>query len=313
MLGIRKLLAVSTAVFVAATMPISAAQDTSLRAVRGTVGYQPAKDAAFTRVFGSYLVKDNEYAVTQNASNGLIVLADSSEVALGESTTIQVGTITQAAAATPNTLTLVSGAIRFAVKHPAGAQSNYRFVTSTSQLAVRGTVGLYSTGPNGDVISCLECAPGDVTVTAGTNTFGLVTGQTATISIGGVVTVAATAAQVATTFANAGLSTVNSASPFAPGISASTAAAAGAAGTTAAVAGAAAAAAVGVGVAATTNSNNKVNTVPVQPTASPTPSSQSGSALVQSHAVAPAATPAPATVVVPTSTVRESPAAGGRR
>jgi hypothetical protein len=277
-----------------------------LRAIRGTVGYRPAQDAAFTRIFGSYLVKDNDFAVTQAASNGLLVLADSSEVALGVNTMVGVGTITQAAADNPNTVTLVAGAIRFAVKHPAGGRSNYRFVTSTSQLAVRGTVGLFSTGPNGDVVSCLECAPGDVTVTAGTNTIALVTGQTATIAIGGIVTVTATSAAVAATFGNAGLSVANSAASFAPGIGASTAAA-GAAGTTAAVAGAAAAAAaVGVGVAASNNANGKVNTVPV-----PQPSTQGGTAVVSGHAVAPA--PTPPSAVETTATVRQPPTSAGRR
>jgi hypothetical protein len=201
-------------------------------------------------------VQDNQFAVTQVASNALLVLPDSSEVAIGQSTTIQVGAITGAAAATPKAVTLVAGTLRFSVKHPAGQQSSYVFQGSNSQLAIRGTVGLYSSGPNGDVITCLLCDPGDATVTAGGTSQPLLTGQTATIAIGGVITIAATTAILVGAFSSAGLSTsATSASGFASGIGGATGAAAGAAGTTTAIAvGAAAAVAAGVAVA-TSNSS----------------------------------------------------------
>jgi hypothetical protein len=283
-LGIRKLLSCTTAVVIVAAMPVSGAQDTTLRVVRGTVGYQATKDAAFARVFGSYVVQDDQFAVTQAASNGLLVLADSSEVALGQNTTVQVGQITEVAAATPNALTLIAGALRFSIKHPGGGQSNYRFTTTTSQLAVRGTVGLYSTGPNGDVVSCLDCAPGDVTVTAGGNSFPLLTGQTASISIAGIVTISMTAA-LATAFAGTGLSTVaNSTTPFASGIGGGATTGAGVA-STAAIAAGAAAAAAGIGIGVT-------NSQPTA-TATATPTPQAGTAAVSGHAKAPLATPAP--------------------
>jgi hypothetical protein len=245
----RKIAATVAIVSILTAMPVGAAQDSKLRAVRGTVGYQTSSSAPFSRVFGSFIVADNDLAVTQAASNGLLQLADSSGVALGDNTTVQVGQITQAAsAAAPTTMTLVAGSVRFAIKHPAGGQSNYRFVTSTSQLAVRGTVGLYSTGPNGDVVTCLDCAPGDVTVTAGGNTTALLTGQTATISAAGVITVGATvAATVASSttsaFAQAGLNVTNSVASFAPGIGTATAA------TTTAITAGAAAVAAGAGIA----------------------------------------------------------------
>jgi hypothetical protein len=283
----RRLLAFSAVAAILASVPVNAASDSKLRAVRGTVGYQVAKDAPFSRVFGSYVVADNQYAITQAASNGLLQLADSSEVALGESTTIQVGAITQAATATaPTAMTLVAGAVRFAIKHPAGQPSNYRFQSVTSQLAVRGTTGLYSTGPTGDVVTCLDCAPGDVTVTAGGNSFPLLTGQTATISLAGVVTIATTVALVTTAFANAGLSTsANSATAFAPGIN--TATPVGAHVSAAAIAGGAAAAAgIGIGVSRVTSGGP--NTIPVT-------TGQPGNLGISSRIVAPAPTSSPAT------------------
>jgi hypothetical protein len=317
MVRIRVLSVVLIAVMVAG-IPAQADNAASLKAVRGTVGYETSKDGPFSRVFGSFLVQDNQFAVTQAASNGLLALADSSEIALGENTTIQVGALTQAAsAAAPTAVTLVSGTVRFAIKHPAGQQSNYRFQTSTSQLAVRGTVGLYSSGPNGDVISCLDCAAGDVTVSAGGQSFPLLTGQTASISLAGVVTIAATTAIVATTFSSAGLSTsATSAGPFAPGVG--TAGAAGGAGGAAAGAGigtasavaAGAIAATAIGVTAASNNstpapsqsngpNTNANPTPTpSPTAAPT---QGGAINISSHnhAAAPAAAAPPVAAPLP--------------
>ncbi len=250
-----------------------AAQDTDLRAVRGQVGYQQTKDAPFTRVFGSYVIGDDQIAVTRVSSNALLRLADSSEVALGALTTIQVGAITQAAATAPTSMTLVAGAIRFAVKHAAGRASNYLFQTVSSQLAVRGTIGLYATGPNGDVVSCLDCAPGDVTVTAGGNSFPLLTGQTAFISIAGIVTIAATTTAVASSFSAGGLTTTADApSPFVPGIESAARAGVTSATTTAAAAGAIGAAAIGTAIS---EGNAKAPTTS-NPTPAPTPTPTQG-------------------------------------
>lgn len=263
-----------------------AADFTNLKAVRGTVGYQTAKDAPFQRVTASYPLRDNELAVTQAASNGLLTLSDASQIALGESTTIQVGLITRAEATAPHSITLVAGAVRFDVRHPKGAQANYTFQSAVSQIAVRGTDGLFATGPNGDVISCLNCAAGDVTVTAAGKSFPLLTGQTAFVSLAGVVTVAATAAAIVSSFSAAGLSTAaTSATPFAAGIGATAAGV----GTTAGVAAAAAAAAAGAAVAATSHGSTQSS----NPTPAPSPTGQSGTATLTSKNTAPALPPPP--------------------
>jgi hypothetical protein len=269
----RKAAACVLAVSFASTVlgPVGAADEAGLRNVRGTVGYQTAKDAPFTRVYATYVIKNNELAVTQRASNGLLTLTDSSEIALGENTTIQVGQIVQAEAAAPRSITLVAGAVRFAVRHPQGARANYTFVTPISQVAVRGTDGLYSTGPGGDTVTCLTCTPGDVTVTAAGKSYPLLSGQTASISLAGLVTIAATAAAVVSSFSAAGLSTsATSATPFAPGI-----ASAATAGVSAGAAAAAAAAVAAGAVAASTSHGQSIS-----PTPSPQPTTVGGNATI---------------------------------
>ncbi len=77
--------------------------------VRGTVGYQAAKDTPFSRILAPPL-KDDQFAITRVASNGLLQLADSSEVGLGEGTTVQVGQLLQGVAAAPTTMAIVAGA-----------------------------------------------------------------------------------------------------------------------------------------------------------------------------------------------------------
>jgi hypothetical protein len=148
---------------------------------KGTVGYQPSATAPVERIFGRKTVADDAYAVTQEASLATLTLPDSSQVAIGERTTVQVGAFNTAAAGPGSTLTLNHGALRFAVVHPAGVRSNYTFKTGTSQIAVRGTTGYLIVGDNGTQLICVDCAPGDVTILVNGQTVGLLTGQTITI------------------------------------------------------------------------------------------------------------------------------------
>jgi hypothetical protein len=185
--------------------PVSAAPESSLRAVKGEVGHQSTPDGPFSRIFGSYLVRDDEFAVTHPASNGMLVLPDSSEIALGAATTVGVGAIERTAADAPHALHLVVGSIRFDVRHPAGQAANYLFRTPTSQLAIRGTIGLIFSGPDGDLITCLKCDAGDATIDAGGATYALLTGQTATISPQGATIIRITRPQTIETFRQAGL------------------------------------------------------------------------------------------------------------
>lgn len=301
----RRIWAWAIAAALVATVPVAAAQETELRAVRGTVGYQTAPDAPFTKVFGSFLLEDDQFALTRAASNGLLVLGDSSEVALGENTDVQVGQISRLAGGEPTAITLVDGAIRFAIRHPAGGQSNYRFTTTTSQIAVRGTVGVLSTGPNGDVLSCLDCATGDVTITAGGKTFALLTGQSAVVSVTGAVTISVTSAALAASFAHVGLSTtVNAASPFAGAIGSTTASAVGSVAAGVGAAGAAAAAAISTSA----NAANATRLPVISPAPAPSPS---GAISIGVHARAPQ--PGPAALPAPPFGLGLPSVPGGRR
>jgi hypothetical protein len=278
--AVRRALAAATGIAIlVAVVPAPAAHAAAqkeLQAVRGEVGTQAAKDAPFARVFKKSIVPDDAYAVTHAASNGLVVLEDSSQVALGPNTSVQLGKF-NGASTTATTITLSGGTMRFDVTHPAGAQSNYVFRTATSQIAVRGTKGLYSSDPaSGDTIVCLDCSPGDVQVTVGTGQpFPLLTGQRVFISLAGLITVGAIGAAALQAFSAAGLSTsASSTTAFGAGLgTASTAA--GAAGAAAgvsagAIAGVAAAAAA-VGVVASSNNRSSTPTPAATATAIPTP------------------------------------------
>jgi hypothetical protein len=291
MLGGRRSLALVAATIAIAALPVRAATDKELRAVRGTSGYRVAVGGPFQRVFGRMLLADDAFAVTQAAANALVVLPDSSEVALGPNTAVQVGAFNDATLPTPTTITLENGALRFDVRHPAGGRANYRFVTVTSQIAVRGTIGLYATGPNGDVVSCLECASGDVVVTVGAQTFALTSGETLFITLAGVVTATGGAAAATQAFTGTGLTTqANAATPFTASVGSSAAAATAAIPATIVVP---AAAAAGIGAAAIASGNHNTNTSPVStPLVTPAP--------IVTPAATPAPTPRPTPVATPT-------------
>ena len=53
--------------------------------------------------------------------------------------------------------------------------------SATSQIAVRGTDGYIVTGPTGTDFYCVDCKPGDVTVTVGSKSYQLGTGDQAII------------------------------------------------------------------------------------------------------------------------------------
>jgi hypothetical protein len=283
----RRSLALIAAAIVVATVPVRAADEKELRAVRGTSGYRATADTPFKRVFGRILLADDAFAVTQAAANALVVLPDSSEVALGPNTNVRIGAFNDAALPTPTTITLDSGTLRFDIRHPAGGRANYRFVTVTSQIAVRGTIGLYATGPNGDVISCLDCANGDVVVTVGTQTFALTTGESLFVSLAGVVTAAGGASAVTQAFAGTGLTTeASAATPFTASVGPGAAAASAPISSSIIVpAAGAAAVGIGIGAAAISSGNHGSPSVPAPlvtpiptPVVTPTPASGTGNA-----------------------------------
>jgi len=150
-----------------------------LRRDQGIVTYEVA-GAAPQSLTASINVSANVIATTAIASLATLQLADSSEIRIGDRTTVEVGDLRAAAAANPGggTIKLTRGAVRFNIVHPTGARSNFKFVTPTSQLAVRGTLGYFISGPGGDQLYCVRCEPGDVSVTVGTQTYSVQSGQT---------------------------------------------------------------------------------------------------------------------------------------
>lgn len=243
--------------------------DKQLGRLKGIVGFATAPNAALHEVFGKELIPDDDYAITQANSAAVLALPDSSIVAIGQNTRVRVGAFNQTADGPGSTITVEQGTLRFDIKRPAGGTANYHFATNTSQIAVRGTVGLLSVLAGNTTVACLACAADSVTVSVAGQTLALATGQMVTVSaLGTIVTSTitttamagfsgasvSTAAASGPAAATAGVSGVSSAAASAAGLGAGTAgaAAAGAAGaaTGAIVGGAAAAAAAGVAVSA---------------------------------------------------------------
>jgi len=152
-----------------------------LARVKGVVGYQESATSEFKPIFGRLDLPDDYYAVTKPNGSAVLRLKDSSEIDIGENTKVQVGAFNPAESGNQNTIVLQGGALHFNIRHPAGGQSNYKFVTATSQIAVRGTEGFLIAGANGTQVVCVSCAAGDVSVQVGQQTVSIVTNQTLTV------------------------------------------------------------------------------------------------------------------------------------
>jgi hypothetical protein len=151
-----------------------------LARVKGVVGYQTSATSDFKPIFGRLDLPDDAFAVTKPNASAVLRLKDSSEIDIGENTKVQVGQF-NAAGAGQNTIVLNGGALHFNIRHPQGGQSNYKFVTATSQIAVRGTEGFLIAGANGTQVVCVSCAAGDVSVQVGQQTVSIVSNQTLTV------------------------------------------------------------------------------------------------------------------------------------
>jgi hypothetical protein len=155
--------------------------DKQLARVKGIVGYQIGDTGDFKAIFGQLDLPDNAYAVTKPNGQAVLRLRDSSEIDIGTNTKVQVGDFNAVSSGLQNSITLNNGALHFNIRHPQGGQSNYKFTTATSQIAVRGTEGFLISGPSGTQVVCVSCAVGDVTVQVGQQTISLVTNETLTV------------------------------------------------------------------------------------------------------------------------------------
>jgi hypothetical protein len=240
-----------------------------LQKLHGDVGYATAKDASdFKAVFGKFDLPDQDYAVTHAKSAAQIAMPDSSLIELGENTSVQVGAFDNTTASPGATITVNDGSrLRFEIKRPEGGAANYHFVTPTSQVAVRGTVGLLAFVNGITTVGCVACAADSVVVQVGSQTFALATGQFLTVSALGAVTTGALGA-VTGAFAGAGVS-------VAPGAAGGAAAGAAAGAIVPVAAGAAAAAAVGIAVSNHASPTPQpTQTSASNPTPTPTPNGQ---------------------------------------
>ncbi len=172
-----------TGLLLALCAPLDAAGDgdKQLARVAGTVQYQTGADPAFHGVFGKIDLSDAALAVTLAQSRAQLILPDSSSIDIGATTRVRLGSFNAVDTGNPNVIVLELGALHFTIRHPAGGRANYRFVTPTSQIGVRGTDGYIVTGPTGTDFYCVDCKAGDVTITVGNRSFEMATGQQAII------------------------------------------------------------------------------------------------------------------------------------
>jgi ferric-dicitrate binding protein FerR (iron transport regulator) len=177
--GAQRVFVVACIAALVLPLAASGATDKQLSRQKGSVTYIDASGATHA-VSGDVVVSDKATAQTGRASLALLSLPDSSEISLGENTRIKVEAFNSGTTA-GNTITVDGGALRFAIRHPAGAKSNYQFVTPTSQIAVRGTEGYLVVGDRGTQLVCTKCEPGDVTILVGGVLSAIVTGQVITV------------------------------------------------------------------------------------------------------------------------------------
>src|SRR5579875_246398 len=164
----RLLVAALAAAFVMTQAPHAAPAVTVKTLVRisGDVGYQQSANSAYIPITGQQEIPDNAYVVTRKGGVADLVMPDSSVIRIAQAATIQVGAFHEPGAG-ENQIVIYGGSFRFKLPHTAGGVSNYKFVSPTSQIAVRGTEGLgHVTNDVTQVSTTLATVPNDVQVAA---------------------------------------------------------------------------------------------------------------------------------------------------
>lgn len=132
-------------------LPSPAGEDKQLQNVKGSVSYQaPNKTPVPVGVNAIVGVNDQYTAITGDGSLGAVILPDSSQVMVGSDSKVQLAFFNQTNIANAK-FVLYDGKVRFAVRHPQGAQANYTFQTATGSVAVRGTQGDISQDDKGNM------------------------------------------------------------------------------------------------------------------------------------------------------------------
>ncbi|MGH7661167.1 MAG: FecR domain-containing protein [Vulcanimicrobiaceae bacterium] len=178
----------------------------------GTVLFQKtAVSTVREEVTGTHVISADSLVMTGPGSQGVLVYPDSSRVALGGGTTVQVGRFARArdhAASTTIAIPPSGGVVRFDVNHASSGESDFVFTTSLASITVRGTSALLSDGIGGDTLTCLMCEAGDVVARLRGADYAVLTGETLRITPSGRVTIEKTRDDVLATFTATGLSVV---------------------------------------------------------------------------------------------------------
>ncbi len=165
---------------VSAALP-ALADDKTVQNSRGAVSFQqPKAKPQPIAPNASIALADRDFAITGGESLATITLPDSSNVLVGSSSKVQMAFFNQAQIATAK-FVVYDGKVRFAVRHPKGAQANYTFSTPTGTIGVRGTEGDIEYDRNGSLrVNVYEvCDPNMPVVvqTANGQTFTVLPGQ----------------------------------------------------------------------------------------------------------------------------------------
>jgi ferric-dicitrate binding protein FerR (iron transport regulator) len=171
----RALVAIATLAVATPFVAAAAGEPNALRRDKGDVGYAvPAAAPTTQPLVGRIALPDDARAITGMHAAATLTLPDSSTVQIGDRTDVKIGAFRDGAT---QVVDLKRGALRFTINHPKGARASYLFRTPTCQIGVRGTLAYLVSGPNGDQVYCIDCAPGDVTVDAAGETYGVLSGQ----------------------------------------------------------------------------------------------------------------------------------------
>jgi hypothetical protein len=145
------------------------AQGVVVQRLSGQVDYQAMSGENQEPILGQLLVQPRGYTVTHARSMAAIDLPDSSVVSVGASSRVGLGFFDMLGPTPRAIMTIYDGAIHFSVRHPAGAHSNYTFVTPVAQIAIRGTEGVIVTRGDETIVACVHGTNNDTVVMYGNN------------------------------------------------------------------------------------------------------------------------------------------------
>jgi hypothetical protein len=128
---------------------VRGADDKLLQNMHGVVSYEIGGQVERLAPSATKALNDKDVAATGDASLGALTLPDSSRVSLGSNTRVQLAFFAQTDV-TNAQFVVYQGRTRFKIEHPQGAKANYKFVTPTAEVAVRGTEG--DIGIDGDTL-----------------------------------------------------------------------------------------------------------------------------------------------------------------